>query len=181
MNRVRRALSAPLLIAIVAACSMLPSDSPVDPVRGALDRVVAHDLGAASQFVCAEQRNPADFPFSIPGIFAPVQGLPGFDVPRTMSVIEIDASGITLTEKPGNSDGAVVGLGGVLVERFDPAEVEALFRAYAAESGQPIEQDLLRETIDNVSQGDVRLDLREEVRVVRERGQWKVCPFPPTP
>ena len=160
---------------------MLPSDSPVDPVRGALDRVLAHDLAAASQFVCAEERNASDFPFSIPGIFAPVAALPGFDVPRTLSVIDLDASEVTLTEKPGNTDGAVVELGGVLVERFDPAEVDALFRAYAAESGQPIEQDLLQETIDNVSRGDVRLDLREELRVVREGGQWKVCPLPPTP
>lgn len=181
MTHARRALAAPFLVALVTACSMLPSDSPVDPVRAALDRVVAHDLAAASQFVCVEERNPSDFPFSIPGIFAPVGALPAFDVPRTLSVIDLDTSGITLTEGPGNGDGSVVELGGVLVERFDPAEVEALFRAYAAESGQPIEQDLLEETIDNVSRGDVRLDLREEVRVVREGGQWKVCPLPPTP
>lgn len=173
---------ASLLVGVLALGCVIPvANSPSDAVRRALEGIVAHDLAGASLAVCAERRDPRDFPFLIGGIFQPVGALPGGDIGRTLSVIELDASRVTIQEKSRERDSAVVEVEGVLVERLDPTEVEALFRDYAAESGQPLEMDLLQETLANVSHGDVTLPVREEVRVVLEGGTWKVCPLAPTP
>lgn len=168
-----------MLGATLSACSVLPQESPDDAVRRALDRVVAHDVVAASAEVCVDRRDPADFPFPISGIFAPVQALPGFDIPRALAVIDLDVSQLELAETARDGDAAEVRVSGILVQRFDPTQVEALFRAYAAESGQPLEQPLLDETLAPVSRGDVALPVDESIRVIREGGSWKVCPIAP--
>lgn len=160
---------------------MLPGAEPADTVRAALDRIAAHDLAGATVLVCADRRNPRDLPFTIGGIFAPVGALPGFDVPRTLSVIELDVSGLRVSERTRDGDLAEVDVEGILVERFDPAAVEALFRAYAAEGEQPVDQALLAETIAAVSRGPVALPVRETVTLIREGGSWKVCPPIATP
>lgn len=157
------------------------ANTPSDAVRRALEGIVAHDLAGASLAVCAERRDPRDFPFLIGGIYQPVGALPGGDIGRTLSVIQLDASRLTIREKAREPNSAVVDLEGFLVERFDPTEVEELFRAYAAESGQPLEMNLLEETLANVSHGDVTLPVREEVRVILEGDTWRVCPLAPTP
>jgi hypothetical protein len=179
--RSRHAWAAGLLLAAVGACSILPPDSPEAVVRGAIDRIVVHDLAGGSVLVCGERRNPRDFPVTIAGIFEPVGALSGFDIPRTLALIDLDVSRVTVTETSRNGDRAEVELGGSLVERFDPAEVEALFRAYAAESGQAVEEDLLRETMGNVSAGPVGLPVRETVPLIRENGAWRICPPEATP
>ena len=173
-------LTAVLALAIVA-CSLVPTDRPSDAVRRALDRVAAHDLAGASQQVCADRRNPLDLPFTISGILAPVGALPGFDIPRTLGVMTLDSSRVTVTESTVGRDVAEVHVGGTLVTTFDPPAVEALFRAMAAEEGQPIEEELLEQTVANVSAGPVALAVDEDVRVLREEGVWKVCPPAPTP
>lgn len=170
-----------LIGVLVVGCVPASAISPKDAVHRALEGIVAHDLAGASLAVCADRRDPRDFPFLIGGIFQPVGALPGGDIGRTLSVIQLDASRLTIREKAREGDSAVVELEGVLVERFDPTEVERLFRAYAAESGQPLEMNLLEETLANVSHGDVTLPVREEVRVILEAGTWKVCPLAPTP
>jgi hypothetical protein len=173
----------PLAGLVVAACSMIPADSPAVAVRGALDRVVARDLPGASMLVCADRQNARDFPFMIPGIFEQVGALPGFDIPRTLTVMTLDTSRLNVVDAaagPGVDLGQV-SVTGTLVITFDPPAVEALFRAMAAESGQPLDQELLDMTMANVSGGPVELDLDEVVRVVREGGAWRVCPLAPTP
>lgn len=177
--RVALMVAAMVLGSTLSACSVLSEDSPALVVRRALDRVVAHDLVAASFEVCADRRDPADFPFPISGVFAPVQALPGFDIPRTLAVIKLDATNLGVAETARDDLAAEVRVSGILVQRFDPAQVEALFRAYAAESGQRLEQPLLDETLALVSRGDVSLPVDESVRVIREGGAWKVCPFAP--
>ena len=117
----------------------------------------------------------------IGGLFGPVQALPGSDPARTLSVMDLDPTRLTFVERSTTASEAVVEIGGTLTERFEPAEVEALFRAYAAEAGQEVELDLLQETLRNVSHGPVELDVREEVPVVLEGGTWRVCPPAYTP
>jgi hypothetical protein len=175
----------------VAACSSLPAepppgdprsgDSPGQVVTRAVVNIVAHDLPGASRLVCAGQRDPRAFPFLIGGIFQPVGALPDYDVARTLSIIGLDASRVTVTETERLAVSAEVRVGGTLVEHFDPAAVEALFRTMAAESGQPLDQALLDETMAKVSAGDVELPVDESVRVVQENGAWKICPPLPTP
>lgn len=171
-----------LAVLALGSCSLLPesaSNTPTGAVRDYIARIVAHDLGALR--VCDEPYPHGYAKLLIGGMFAPVQALPGFDEDRTLSIIELDASRLTIVEESRTRGNAVVKVGGALVERFEPTEVEALFRAYAAESGQPIEMDLLLETLRNVSQGPVELDVRESVPVVLENGSWAVCPAPYTP
>ncbi len=162
---------------------MLPNGEPVAVVKAALAGMAAHDLAGAAALVCAERRDPNGFPVPLSGIFEPVGAMPGFDIPRTLSVIELDVSHLVVTERTGTKDGNTVevAIDGPLVERFDPAKVEALFRAYASESGQPIEQDLLDQTLANVSRGPVQIQMRETVPVVQQDDAWRICPPAPTP
>lgn len=168
---------------VVATCSMLPAGQPIAVVKNALAGMAAHDLAGAASLVCVERRDPNDFPVTLSGIFEPVGAMPGFDIPRTLSVIELDVSRIVVSERSRSKDGttAEVAITGVLVERFDPAKVEALFRAYASEFSQPIEQDLLDATLANVSRGPVEIEIRETVPVVQQDNAWRICPAGPTP
>lgn len=180
-EEIRACMAALLLATALGGCSLVPADTPTNAVHRALDAVVAHDLVTASLSVCSERRNVRDFPFPIGGIFEPVGALPGFDIPRTLGVIGLDASGLSIVEKTRAGDAAEVEVAGILIERFESNDVEALFRAYAAESGQPIDEILLNETLAKVSNGDVQLMVREVIRVIREAGVWKVCVPAPTP
>ena len=162
-------------------CSLVPAGRPADAARSALERVAAHDLVGASRHVCADRRNPLDLPFTIGGILAPVGALPDFDIARTLGVMTLDISRITITETNVDDDVAELHVGGTLVTTFDPLAVEALFRAMAAEQGQPIDDVLLAQTMANVSAGPVALPVKEDLPVVREQGTWKVCPEAPTP
>jgi hypothetical protein len=168
---------------VLIGCTLLPSVQPVEVVRSALAGIAMHDLAGSASLVCAGRRNPTDLPVSLGGIFEPVGAMPGFDVPRTLSVMELDVSRISVSERSRSQDGltAEVAIEGVLVERFDPAKVEALFRAYASEMGQPIEQDLLDETMANVARGPVEIQIRDTVPVIREDTAWRICPPAPTP
>jgi hypothetical protein len=160
---------------------MLSVDSPVGAVQSALQRVVAHDLAGASLSVCAGRRDPSTFPFIIAGIFQPIGAMPDSNVPRNLAIIRLDVSRLSVTESSRDGDSAEVHVEGILVERFDPVEVEALFRTFAAEQGVPVDDGLLRDTLARVSRGDVELPVDELVPVVREAGTWKVCPPAPTP
>ena len=90
-------------------------------------------------------------------------------------------SRLSVTESSRDGDSAEVHVEGVLVERFDPSEVEALIRTFAAEQGVPVDDGLLRDTLVRVSGGDFEFPVDEMVPVVREAGTWKVCPPAPTP
>ncbi len=176
-------MAAALTSLVIGGCSVLPIGEPTDVVRNALAGTAEHDLAGSASLVCAERRDPNDFPVPLGGIFEPVGAMPGFDIPRTLSVIELDFSRLSVTERSRSKDGstAEVDIQGVLVERFDPSEVEALFRAYASESGQPIEEELLDQTLANVSGGPVEIEIRETVPVIRENNAWRICPPAPTP
>lgn len=183
MKRLTALLVAVMTTSVVGACSMLPTGEPVAVVKHALAGIEAHDLAGSSTLVCVERRDPRDFPVPLSGIFSPVQAMPGFDVPRTLSVMELDMSRLAVSERSRGKRAAIaeVAIEGVLVERFDPVKVEALFRAYASEMGQPIEQDLLDETLANVSRGPVEIEIRETVPVIQQDNAWRICPPAPTP
>jgi hypothetical protein len=165
---------------ILAGCSLEPPDSPTTAVRRALDAVVAHDLDRATAAVCRARRDAFSIGSLLPGLLNPVQALPGGDMTRTLGVIQFDASALSLTE---HRTATTVGVRvrGDLVERFDPAQVEALFRAYAAENGERLDDAQLADTLRNVSFGDVRVPIDETVPVVLEDGSWRLCPPAPTP
>ncbi len=169
-------------LAVLASCSLLPGNATNTPrvaVEEYVARIVAHDLSSLK--ICDRPYPHGYFVLLIGGIFGPVQALPGSDRARTLSLIDLDPTRLTYTERSMTASDAMVEIGGTLVERFEPAEVEALFRAYAAEAGQDVELDLLQETLRNVSRGPVELDVREEVPVVLESGLWRVCPPAFTP
>ena len=171
-----------LALTATAGCDILErtaANTPTDAVRQYVAFIVNNDLDALR--VCNRPYPHGYYRLLIGGIFEPVQALPGGDPARTLAVIDLDASRLTFTEGSRTDDEAIVNVGGTLVERFEPSEVEALFRAYAAESGQPLEVDLLNETLRNVSRGPVELEVRESVPVILEKGVWTVCPAVYTP
>lgn len=169
-----------VLSAAAAGCTLFAQDSPEGAVRRGLERTMAHDLLGASASVCLERRDPQTFPFGISGIFAPVGAMPGYDVPRTLAIIDLDATALEVVEVTRAGDEAEVAVRGTLVEHYEPAEVEALFRAYARESGEELDQALLEQTL-AATQEDFALSVDESVRVIRQEGQWRVCPLAPTP
>lgn len=183
MKRLAALLAAVMTTSVVGACSMLPLGQPVEVVKSALAGIAAHDLAGSASLVCVERRDPNDFPLTLGGIFEPVGAMPGFDVPRTLSVIELDVSRLSVSERSRSKDGSTVEVAveGVLVERFDPAKVEALFRAYASEMGQPVEQDLLDQTLADVSRGPVETEIRETVPIIQQDNAWRICPPAATP
>ena len=154
-------------------------DSPTTPVRRALEAVVAHDLVRVTATICRDRRLAFSLGSLLPGFLNPVQALPGGDMTR-MQVVQFDASGLSLTEQR-TATTVAVRIRGDLLERFVPAQVEALFRAYAAEAGEPVDDAQLGDTMRNVSFGDVRIPVDEVVPVVLEDGTWRVCPAAPTP
>lgn len=182
-KRLAAFVAAVIAASVVSACSLTPNGQPVAVVKTALAGIAAHDLAGAASLVCVERRDPNDFPVSLSGIFSPVQAMPGFDIPRTLSVLELDMSRLVVSERGRSLDGTTVEVAveGVLVEQFDPAKVEALFRAYASESGQPIKQDVLDGMLANVSRGPVEIQMRETVQVIQEDNAWRICPPAPTP
>ena len=181
IHRLALAIMSTALVLACVACSLVPADRPADAARRALERVAAHDLVGASQHVCSDRRNPQDLPFTIGGILQPVGALPGFDIARTLGVMTLDISRMTVTETTVGDEVAELRVDGTLVTTFDPPAVEALFRAMAAEQGQPVDDVLLAQTMANVSAGPVALEVKEDVPAVREQGVWKVCPPTPTP
>ncbi len=154
-------------------------DTPGTIVDRALSSVVARDLATASTMVCVASRNPAALPFPISGYLAPVGAMPGYVPARTLAVIQLDASELSIGQVRRDAGSAEVRVSGVLVERFNPAEVEALFRAYSAEAGAEVDQTLLDETLANVGRGPVRLPVDENVKLILEGGAWRICPDPP--
>ena len=178
-----RSVAIAMALAAVMGCAPVPSPSatsvstPTGAVREYLRHMFAGDL--ASLRSCSRPSSAGFYQLLIGGIFGPVQALPGSDPARTLAVIEFDASGLTFFERAGAPGEATVEIGGVLIERFEPGEVEALFRAYAAEANQPIELALLQETLENVSHGPVELSVRESVPVVLEGDVWRICPPAP--
>ena len=181
IRRFTAAFATMALALVCIGCSLLSADRPADAASRALERVAAHDLVGASQFVCADRRNPRDLPFMIGGILQPVGALPDFDIARTLGVMTLDVSRMTVTETTVAEDVAELHVGGTLVTTFDPPAVEAMFRAMAAEQGQPVDGALLAQTMANVSAGPVSLTVDEDVVAVREQGTWKVCPPFATP
>jgi hypothetical protein len=169
-----------LVAAVVIGCSAEPPDRPTTPVHRALEAVIAHDPDRVNGTVCRDRRAEFSLGSLLPGLLSPVQALPGGDMRRTLSVIRLDASGLSLTEQRAGTTVAVR-IRGDLVERFVPAQVEVLFRAYAAEAGEPVDDALLGDTLRNVSFGDVRIPIDQLVPVVREDGTWRVCPPAATP
>jgi hypothetical protein len=167
------------LVTVLAGCGVmpLPGQRPVDAVRGAVDRIVAHDLPGAARFTCLAQRGPNDFPFIIQGIFSPVGAVPTPSIPETLALITIDTRDLRITDAPGDvSDDleADVQLSGSLWLTLDPTEVEAAVRSAVALQNDRLDEGQLAQTIAGISHGPVQLPIDQPVHVVREEGDWRV-------
>jgi hypothetical protein len=172
-----------LLVAAIlgtCACSTLPLDTPEHVVRQALEAVVAHDLDDAAALTCGQRRNPGELPFPIPGLFEASSGLPGFDVRRRLGVTSLDAAGVVIEGVSSDADSAIVHVSGTLVERFDPAAVENLFRTYEVEGEVPHDQAVLDRVLAR-TRDPAHVTIDEDVRVLYEVRTWRVCPQPEVP
>jgi hypothetical protein len=179
----RNALARLALLALVSGCGgMLPNERPSDAVRGALDRIAAHDLAGGSVFTCRAQRDPNDFPFTVPGIFFPLAQVPTPPIPQTLALITIDARDLRIEEPPNVAPDDLeveVQLSGSLWLTLDPEEVESAVRAAVRLQNDPLDEALLEATLAGIRGGPVELPVDQTVRVVREDGGWRVCdPLP---
>jgi hypothetical protein len=157
---------------------------PSQSVRGALDRIFAHDLIGATAFVCPAQRDPSAFPVLISGIFSPVGNVPMPSVQETLALIEFDASDVRVGDVAASDDTVQVPVSGILRLRLDPIEVEAAVRATAAAQGEAVDEEVLGQTLDAIAAGPTSLDLGREVesvQVVKIGDGWFVCEPLPSP
>jgi hypothetical protein len=181
----RNAVAGLAMILIVSGCGgFLPDGRPSDAVRGALNRVIAHDLAGGSTFTCRAQRDPNDFPFIVPGIFFPLAQVPTPPIPQTLALITIDARDLRIEEPPNVASDALetqVKLSGSLWLTLNPEEVENAVRAAVPLQNDPLDEALLEATLAGIGGGPVELPVDQTVRVVREDGAWRVCDPVPQP
>jgi hypothetical protein len=166
-----------LMLAVAASCGAAAA-TPAGTVRLALERMAAHDLPAANLLLCRERQGFDPWPVRISGIFEPIGAMPDSDPVRNLSLIHLDLGRVMITELTVGAEMASVRVHGTIGQQFDPGAVEAMFRAMAAEQGQPVDDVLLAQTLANVAQA-VDLPVDEEVALVREGGAWRVCPPAP--
>jgi hypothetical protein len=181
----RNAVARLALLVVLSGCGgMSPFERPSDAVRGALDRIVAHDLPGGAVFTCRAQRDPNNFPFSVSGIFFPLAQVPTPPIPQTLALITIDARDLRIEEPPGvvpNDLEAEVQLSGSLWLTLDPDEVESAVRAAVRLQSDPLDEALLEATLAGIRGGPVELPVDQPVRVIREDGMWRVCDPLPQP
>ncbi len=180
-----RRVTIPILAVLLAGCGLvpLPATRPSDAVRGAIDRIVAHDLPGATRFTCLAQRDPRDFPFTISGILSPLGSVPTPSLPETLALITIDTRELRIIDAPALSiaDEAAVQLGGSLSLILDPVEADRAVRAAVLLQNDPLEEDLMAQTMAAIRNGPITLPVDQSVRVVREEGEWRVCDPLPVP
>lgn len=145
--------------------------------------MAAQDLAGASMLVCPAQRDPSALPFIVGGIFEPIGYIAGGDnVAESLALIELDISGVQVKDVQADEGTVLVPVGGTLRERLDPVEVEAAWRATAAERGEPVDEAWLQDVIGRVRSGPIELDLDSElgdVQVMRIGRAWLICqPLP---
>jgi hypothetical protein len=169
---------------MLAGCQALPPiGGPSDTVRQAFQRMAAHDLAGASNLVCPAQRDPSALPFIVSGIFEPIGYISGADnVAESLALIDLDISRVRVEDVRADEGTVLVPVSGVLGERLDPVELEAVWRATAAERGEPVDEAWLQEVLARVRSGSIELDLDSElgaVQVMRIGSAWLICePLP---
>jgi hypothetical protein len=173
-------------VLLISGCQMVPTvGGPSDTVRRAFERMAAQDLAGASTLVCPAQRDPRQLPFIVGGIFEPVGYIAGSDnVPETLKLIELDVTGIRVEDVATGDDTVLVPVSGVLRERLDPVELEAAWRATAAERGEPVDEAWLQEVLARVRAGPIEIDVDNElgaVQVTKIDGAWLICQPLPSP
>jgi hypothetical protein len=178
----RRATITILAIALLGAgCGLvpLPSAPPSDAVRGAVERMAAHDLVGANRFACQAHRDPNKMPFVIGAILSPLADFPPLPVPETLALIDIDTRDLRMVDPPGDLRDEVkaeVELRGSLWLSVDPDEVEAAVRAGPRIfEDEPLDEALLAQNLAEISPVPVRVPVQQWVPVVREEGEWRVC------
>jgi hypothetical protein len=174
-------------VLMLTACSVVVPQfgGPSDIVRAAFERMAAHDLAGASALVCPAQRDPRALPFIVSGIFEPVGYISGSDnIPETLAMIDLDISDVLIGNAAADTGPVQVPVSGTLRERLDPVELEAAWRATAAERGEPVDEGWLQDVLTRVRTGPIELDLDSElgaVQVMRIDGAWLICEPPPSP
>lgn len=169
-----------VVVAVAAACALLPSPAgrPSDAVRGAVERMAAHDLAGAQAFTCLAHRDPSRLPFVIAAMFSPLIDVPALPEAESFALIDMDTRELTITDPRDDlrdEDEVDVEIGGVLWLTVDPDEVEAAVRAGPRIEEGPIDEARLTQGLARIGHGPVRLFVGQWIRVVREDGEWRVC------
>jgi hypothetical protein len=174
-------------VLMLTACSVVVPQfgGPSDTVRAAFERMAAHDLAGASALVCPAQRDPRALPFIVSGIFEPVGYISGSDnIPETLAMIELDISDVRIGNATADGGSVLVPVSGTLRERLDPVELEAAWRATAAERGEAVDEAWLQDVLTRVRSGPIELELDSElgaVQVMKLGGAWLICQPLPSP
>jgi hypothetical protein len=179
-----------LLLALVTlgACAPVIEDAertPAGTVRTAFELLARHDIATAALLGCPERREPGRMPMAVSGILSPTAAVQMPEFAESIAFFDIDISDVRVEDVPTFGQAQVlVPVTGIMRVSADPAEIEAVVRATAAEGGEAVDEGVLEETLDGIRAGPTELDLGQEmdgVRVVPVGERWLICEHAPSP
>ena len=160
----------------VAACSPgAPADGPGAVVTDALAKVAAKDLEGLRPLACAGQEDRIREQLGLPGSIGG-ELLPGLDTQALLDAVQLGVGDVKAGEAIIEGDVAEVPVTGTIKVTFDAAAMRPILRQVLDQQGTTMtdeQLDALLKTLESFGQ-DVPVD--QTVRLVREDGDWKVCP-----
>ena len=173
MNRLESALACAVLGALLAGCASAAPDNPAGTVRQAFSLVDQGNIDGVVGLTCEAQKATIRQQFDVSGSLGRV--VPGVDVNQLIQAINIDATGLAITQTSASVDKASVQVVGTMKVSVDAPRLRDMFKKLAEQQGQPVDDatlDGLVSTLQAVSQS---IPVNQTVDVVREGGAWKIC------
>ncbi len=164
-----------LALAVAACAPGAPADGPGAVVTDALAKVAAKDLEGLRPLACAGQEDRIREQLGLPGSIGG-ELLPGLDTQALLDAVQLGVGDVKAGEAIIEGDVAEVPVTGTIKVTFDAAAMRPILRQVLDQQGTTMtdeQLDALLKTLESFGQ-DVPVD--QTVRLVREDGDWKVCP-----
>ena len=164
-----------LALAVAACAPGAPADGPGAVVTDALAKVAAKDLEGLRPLACAGQEDRIREQLGLPGSIGG-ELLPGLDTQALLDAVQLGVGDVKAGEAIIEGDVAEVPVTGTIKVTFDAAAMRPILREVLDQQGTTMtdeQLDALLKTLESFGQ-DVPVD--QTVRLVREDGDWKVCP-----
>lgn len=164
-----------LVLAVAACAPGAPADGPGAVVTDALAKVAAKDIEGLRPLACAGQEDRIREQLGLPGGIGG-ELLPGLDTQALLDAVQLGVGDVKAGEAIIEGDVAEVPVTGTIKVTFDAAAMRPILRQVLDQQGTTMtdeQLDALLKTLESFGQ-DVPVD--QTVRVVREDGDWKICP-----
>jgi hypothetical protein len=155
----------------LAACSAAPAgpaNDPVTAVRNFVALMEAKQFDQMQAAACSELAGEMDLGSGFSA------GLPGVTATQFLEAVTIQVREPQYAEVSRSADRAVVSIKGTMAMTFDRARMREILRPALEAQGKPADDAALDAWLD-LMEGMMNQPLDEQVDVVNEGGEWKVC------